>query len=76
MLKLVATEAIPQYAVCYIEYGDATGLEEEDIEATDKFLANYPGAVFDYKEGTEGFCAYPAFGLACDCIETDIYQDI
>lgn len=76
MLQLVATENIPQYAVCYIEYGDGSGLEEEDIKNIDKFLSSYPGATFDYKEGTEGFVAYPAFGLACDCIETDIYQEV
>lgn len=32
-MKFVTTENTPMWAICYMEYGDPTGLDEEDIQA-------------------------------------------
>jgi len=74
------TEQIPVYAMCYIHNADASGLNEEDIKATDSFLQWYYDRAFELggsviigcNDDEGSFTHIPAFGLACDCVETEI----
>lgn len=71
---------VPAYALSYLINGDASGLEAEDVEligawleeCRENLLAAHPGATIDIvtRDGCEGsFTHYPAFGLACDCVD-------
>ena len=42
---------IPTWAICYLEYGDGSGLEDEDIKKVDEFLdqLNQIGIDNDYQ---------------------------
>ena len=56
----------PTYAIVYAMYGDASGLEEEDVQAVDKFmLDNGLGWMADCSEDSH-FSNFPAFGKACE----------
>jgi hypothetical protein len=66
---------LPTYAICYLEYGETSGLEEEDIKNIDSWAKEYydraeelnGNVVFDYADDA-GFNHFPDFGLACDTI--------
>lgn len=71
--------AVPTYALSYLVKGDASGIDQSDVENIDVWLAEcrenllaaHPGATVDLvtRDGVEGsFTSFPAFGLACDCI--------
>jgi hypothetical protein len=73
------TDQIPAYALSYLVNGDASGLADGEQETIDAWfdeckanlLASHPGARIDFvteDNDSPGFVAYPAFGLACDCI--------
>jgi hypothetical protein len=74
------TENIPVYAMSYIHNDDASGLRDEDIQAIDNFLRWYYDrakelnchVIIGYPDGEGSFTHHPAFGLACDCVETEI----
>ena len=79
-MKIVKTYTcnIPAWSVCYIEYGDADGLSEEDIDTVDDWMkslnkAGFTELVFSIGEDT-GFHMFPEFGLGCDCVECTINQ--
>lgn len=75
---------IPSYAVCAIEYGDYSGVDEEDIDNIKKFLDMVyqmcpKGCTFDWDKETLDspyFCSRPEFGLACDVVELKIYKNL
>jgi hypothetical protein len=80
-MKIVThiSASVPTYALSYLVNGDASGLDGSDIsvidawlaECSENLLAAHPGATVDLvtRDGAEGsFTAFPAFGLACDCI--------
>lgn len=74
-LELYDTVDLPAYAVYYIEYGDSSGLDDEDIANIDEWLETLPPhCTFSYGEESE-FTPYPEFGLACDTIETEIWSE-
>ena len=71
---------IPGYALSYLVNGDSSGIDDEDQFACDEWLKacteklqrDYPGLTVDLilsDEGEASFTRYPAFGLACDCVE-------
>ena len=76
--KFETLERIPTWALCYIIYGDASGLEDEDIKMVDDFCSQFPGAIYapisinDDGDFDVYFSHYPAFGLACDVVDTEI----
>lgn len=80
MKKVV--ERIPDWALCYIEYGDKTGLTDDDIKKVDDFYESYRKGgmeiqgiypVRDENEDYEAyFSRYPAFGLACNVVDCDV----
>lgn len=41
MAQLITTEQVPTWAIGYLEYGDSTGLTDEEIEAIDEWLNEY-----------------------------------
>ena len=76
-MKYEGTYQIPTYAIQYIEYGDASGLDDLDIELTDGFIAtNFPkGYVVDWKDiDSPYFCSHPEFGMAAEVVEADFYH--
>lgn len=84
MIKLIyETDRFPDYAACYLEYGDESGLNEEDIKNIDSWVKsiedNNPeikGALcFEYGEET-GFTYYPEFGLGCNCIKIKVFANV
>lgn len=79
-MKLIGTYKIPEYAVCAIEYGDFTGIsDEEEREIRDFLSEEFPnGFVVDWHgnepEGEPYFSPCPAFGLATNVIDADFYE--
>lgn len=79
-MKLITVEKIPTWAMCYLEYGDPTGLEEEDIFQADGFInENFPrGYVMELQ--VDGDCvspyytSHPAFGLGCEVYDVAFYE--
>ncbi len=73
--QMVGIEAIPQYAIPYIEYGEADNLTDDDIENIDDFLdgyTKYAPLSFEYRGDAE-FRHTPAFGLPAECVITHIH---
>lgn len=72
-------ERIPGWALCYIEYGDKTGLTDEDIKNVDDFYKSYRKegmeiqGIYPVRDKDEDYEAYfsrcPAFGLPCDVVD-------
>jgi len=71
--------SVPTYALSYLVNGNVSALDGGDVSAIDAWLAEcsknllaaHPGATVELvtRDGAEGsFTAFPAFGLACDCI--------
>lgn len=75
-MEYVTTEKIPTWAVYYLEYGDPTGMSEEDISQADEFInENFPhGFVMDIVDHNSYFTYKPAFGLACDVYDVKFYN--
>jgi hypothetical protein len=63
-------EGIPNWATCYIMYGDDSNLTPEDVAMVDKFVQDLEkdGLRLSHPiSGSENeFNSYPAFGDACD----------
>lgn len=74
------TENIPVYAMCYIQNDDASGLNAGEVKLIDDYFQWYytrakelNGHVIIGCPDDEGsFTHHPAFGLACNCVETEI----
>ena len=67
--KSVKFDNIPEYAITYLAYGDASGLEDEDIKTIDKWCREND---IDHLTNTgeeRHFSSHPEFGLAIDCVE-------
>ena len=60
--------------VCAIEYGDYSGLSDDDERLVTQWLDKLPAGVsFDWGEESE-FCRDDISGLMADCIEVKIYH--
>lgn len=75
-MKYIATENVPDWAIQYLEYGDPTGLTEEETTEIETWLnENFPtGYVCEYLWDGEGFYRSPLWGLATNCVPTNFYQ--
>lgn len=80
-MKYLTTEKIPTWAICYLEYGDPTGLDDDDIMAADAFITdNFPtGYVMEISVDEDNcvqpyFTHYPAFGLAGEVYSVNFYE--
>jgi len=72
-LKHTDTCIIPEYALCYLAYGDKSRMTELDIVRADSWMKKYDKPVFDFDE-EEFFCSCPAFGLPCECVEVHVWE--
>jgi hypothetical protein len=74
------TEQIPVYAMGYLHNDDSSGLSDEEIKLIDDYFQQFydrakeldAHVIIGCPEGEGSFTHHPAFGLACDCIETEI----
>lgn len=69
------TEKIPSYALSYVVNGDASGLEEKDLETIDSFMDKFfmlGTVIVSPQDSEEYFTDNPAFGLPCMVVDTDI----
>ena len=75
-MKKITTEKVPVWAISYLEYGDATGLLDNEIEEIDLWLKdNLPnGYICDYGNFDEYFSSFPLFGVPCSVVDTDFYE--
>lgn len=76
-MKLIGTYKIPEYAICAIEYGDFSGLSEEDEQKIKDFLGRefQNGYVVDWEpQGEPYFSSKPAFGLPTTVVDADFYE--
>lgn len=78
-MKTEIIRNVPQWAVCYIAYGDDSGLTEEDKKMVDTFLDGLTQDGWNICEspieGSENsFCRYPQFGLSCETVDYEIYK--
>lgn len=70
---------LPVWAISYLVNADPSGLIDEDIQMVDEWVDGFKEAhpnlsfiTYDIPEECEFYFA-PAFGLACDCVEADVY---
>ena len=71
----VITADIPEWAVPAIEYGDYSGLSDEDIAQVKDFREKYHDHTFQWNfDNVNGFNRHPAFGLATRTIPCRIYN--
>lgn len=74
------TEQIPVYAMCYLHNDDASGLQDNEIAEIDSYFQQFydrakelnAHVIIGCNDDEGSFTHRPAFGLACDCIETEI----
>lgn len=68
---------LPTWALCYIVNNDSSGISDEDQEQVDEWIKetfpDHIGLIFDQSEEGEFFTHSPPFGLACNCIQADVY---
>lgn len=72
--RTVKVERIPQWAVCYLENGDDSGLTPEDKKLVDDYVERLLKKEYlrllGPLDGTEnGFSSHPAFGLPCETVD-------
>ena len=75
-MRKISTERIPYYALPYLINDDCSGLEDEDIKNADDFCKSFnaKGALIFDPKGEPYFTSCPAFGLATDVIDCDVYE--
>lgn len=79
-MKHIGKYKIPTYAINAVEYGDFSGLDDEDIDNINEFLEYlFPnGFVVDWHidetEGEPYFTRYPAFGMPTEVVDADFYE--
>lgn len=74
--KVTKFENFPNWAVCYLLYGDDSGLTEEDKRDFNAWCNKEKINVtnlFDVSEETY-FALYPQFGLACNCCDLTMIE--
>lgn len=59
----------------YLVNGDASGLEDWEIEAADRLAEMYPGAIYEPGEQEE-FARCEVLGEHGSCIETKVYVPV
>ena len=74
-IKLHNVYQVPAYALSYLINGDASGIDDADIETIDRWADSLPaGYTLDPDFDSEPeFTAHPAFGLAVECIPCRVY---
>ena len=70
-MKLLDTVSLPVWALCAVLYGDYSGLDDDQIELVEE---NIPENVVIDPEVESDFTINPWFGMACDCVNANIYE--
>lgn len=73
-VRLIETCTIAQHFICAIEYGDMSGLDDDEESSVCAWLENYPSCTFEYGEYAE-FAKCEITGLMSDCVVVKIYKD-
>lgn len=75
-MKHLGKYRIPVYAVCAIEYGDFSGMSDEDEKEIREFLdREFPnGFVVDWNGEDYYFSPFPDFGLPTTVVDADFYE--
>lgn len=76
-IEEIVTADIPNWALSYLIYDDATGLSEEDKNICDEWWCAMRADGYltvSPTDETNEFCAYPEFGLACDTTKCEIIK--
>lgn len=66
---------IPAHMLCAIEYGDTSGLSDEDEKALDKFLESLPkgNRVLSFEVFSEFTTSNDVLGrIGCDCVQATL----
>ena len=67
--------SVPEWALCAIEYGDYSGLSDEEIAQVEQFSKEWPTDRYYIEWGYDRyFSNNPAFGLPCECLDAGIYE--
>ena len=74
-IQLIEEATIAECFVCAIEYGDYSGLTDEEEYQLDDWLKNYPYCIFEYGDYGE-FTRCEITGLMATCINVKIYKDM
>jgi len=72
---------IPTYAMCFLEYGDDSGLEQDDLaliwewlnQFVDHINLNFEWEKNEHGEHAQHFTPYPAFGPATDTVKASVW---
>ena len=76
-MQFIDTFKIPTFAIYAIEYGDFTGVNDEDQKEIETFLQQFKnGFVADFSKNIDSpeFCTIPSIGrMACECVDVDFY---
>ncbi len=64
-----SVEKIPTWALMYLEYGDASGLTDEDLEVVNAWIRESHLQYLGPLSYDEYFSHYPAFGKPCDVMD-------
>lgn len=73
-IQLIEEATILECFVCAIEYGDMSGLDDEEESLACAWLDNYPFCMFKYGDSSE-FAKCEITGLMSDCVTVKIYKD-
>jgi len=71
-IRHIDTVNIAEHFVCAIEYGDYSGLSEEDIFLLEDFLAEYPSCTFEYSKDVE-YTMDDVTGFFANCYEVKVW---
>lgn len=71
---------MPTYALSYLVYADDSGLEPQEKDAINRFMEQFyreahsvsGSLVISPNMDEEYFAYYPAFGLGCNVVDTNI----
>lgn len=74
--SIKSIERIPTWSLGYIINGDATGLENEEIELVDKFIRDNKVVCVSCDNDDTYFSSCPVFGLACEVAECTVIYDV
>lgn len=72
-LELIHETTVAEHWVCPIEYGDMTGLEDDEEAELGAWLAEFKGCTFEWGERTE-FAKDEVSGLMAACVEVKIWR--
>ena len=64
-------ERVPSWALPYLVNCDASGLDENEVQMIDAWLALSHYEIISPRDEAEYFSSVPAFGLACDVLDCD-----